>query len=433
MSNSQLSRRRFVKQAALASGATAIGAHLAYAGEEQRVLPSERINLGFIGLGGIGNFHLDWFHQQPDVQITAVCDVEASRVTAAREKLKLNDNQTYSDFRELVANTASNSELDAVVIATPDHWHGLAAIAAARAGKAIYCEKPLTNSIGEGRAVCKAVEAHKVVLQTGSHERSNPGAAVAKKLIAEGRFGKIHTVRIQLPTDEPHLQKAKNFQGTPPASDVPAGFDYNFWLGHTPEVPYTEKRCHFWWRFISSYGGGEMTDRGCHVIDLAQYILGNDATGPTKIAATGTPAEPDCLYDACLDFKFENHWADGLKMIGNNQGPRGVWFEGTEGKLFVAVHGAELTAEPATLLEGVGVPKAPPYEKHRREFLEAVKTGSQVSAPAEAGHRTATICHLNNIALRLGHGFNWDPATERSDDDEVNAMLTPEMRAPWSL
>ncbi|QDT00715.1 Gfo/Idh/MocA family protein [Adhaeretor mobilis] len=424
-----VSRRSFVKQAALASGATALGAPFALADEQGKVAPSERINLGFIGLGGMGSHHLQWFSQQPDVQIAAVCDVDASRVAAAKESLKINDEQTYSDFRELV----SSDSIDAVLIATPDHWHGLAAIAAARAGKAIYCEKPLTNSIGEGRSLCKAVEAHNVVLQTGSHERSNPGAGVAKKLIAEGRFGKIHTVRIQLPTDEPHLQSVKDFQGTPPATDVPEGLDYNFWLGYTPEVPYTEKRCHFWWRFISSYGGGEMTDRGCHVIDLAQYILNNDATGPTKIEATGTPAAEDCLYDACLDFKFENHWADGLKMIGNNEGPRGVWFEGSEGKLFVAVHGAELTAEPASLLQGVEVPKEPPYAKHRREFLEAIKTGSPVVAPAEAGHRTATICHLNNIALRLGRGFDWDPTTERSNDDEVSALLTPEMRAPWSL
>lgn len=428
LTHAPISRRRFAKQALLASSGTLIASRLPGAHAEAVVPPSERIQLGFIGVGGMGQYHLPWFAQQPDVQVVSVCDVDRDRFAAVEKILQSKDFQSHSDFRELLA----NKSLDAVVVATPDHWHGLASIAAAQAGKSIYCEKPLTNSVGEGRALCDAVQANKVVLQTGSHERSNPGAAIAKKLIAEGRFGEIKTVRIQLPTDEQHLQTVKNFKGTPAATEPPAGFDYDFWLGHTPEVPYTEKRCHFWWRFISTYGGGEMTDRGCHVIDLAQMILGLDATGPTHIEATGEAPSPG-LYDAFLDFKFENRFANGLRMIGNNEGPRGVWFEGTEGKLFVSVHGAELTAEPANLLDGVTVPKEPPYGKHRREFLEAVKTGSPVIAPAEAGHRTATICHLNNLALRLGRYFTWDPVAERSDDQEVNELLTPTMRKPWSL
>ncbi|MEQ8208380.1 MAG: Gfo/Idh/MocA family oxidoreductase [Lacipirellulaceae bacterium] len=427
-SDVSISRRRFVTQAALASGGTSVATQLLYAQAGPTPAPSERIQLGFIGVGGMGQFHLQWFAKQPDVQIVSVCDVDRNRFAAVENILQSKDYETYHDYRELL----TNESLDAVVVATPDHWHGLVAIAAARAGKGIYCEKPLTNSVGEGRALCDAVQENKVILQTGSHERSNPGAAIAKKLIAEGRFGEIETVRIQLPTDEQHLQTVKNFKGVPPASDPPEGFDYNFWLGHTPEVPYTEKRCHFWWRFISSYGGGEMTDRGCHVIDLAQMILGLDDTGPTRIEATGETPAPG-LYDAFLDFEFENRFASGLRMIGSNEGPRGVWFEGTEGKLFVSVHGAELTAEPAALLEDIRVPKKPHYVKHRREFLEAVKTGSPVIAPVEAGHRTATICHLNNLALRLGRSFNWDPTTEQSDDQEVNALLTPSMREPWSL
>lgn len=428
LTHAPISRRRFAKQALLASSGTLIASRLPHARAEPAVPPSERIQLGFIGVGGMGQYHLPWFAQQPDVQVVSICDVDRNRFAAVEKILQSKDFQAHSDFRELLA----NKSLDAVVVATPDHWHGLASIAAAQAGKAIYCEKPLTNSVGEGRALCDAVQASKVVLQTGSHERSNPGAAIAKKLIAEGRFGEIKTVRIQLPTDEQHLQTVKNFKGTPAATEPPAGFDYDFWLGHTPEVPYTEKRCHFWWRFISTYGGGEMTDRGCHVIDLAQMILGLDATGPTHIEATGEAPSPG-LYDAFLDFKFENRFANGLRMIGKNEGPRGVWFEGTEGKLFVSVHGAELTAEPTSLLDGVTVPKEPPYGKHRREFLEAVKTGSPVIAPAEAGHRTATICHLNNLALRLGRSFTWDPVAERSDDQEVNELLTPTMREPWSL
>lgn len=428
-SSSKLTRRQFTKRSSLLAGASAFAASqpLASFAQDKRA-PSERINMGFIGLGGMGRGHLNDFRRRPEVNVVALCDVDR-RITR-RLKGKFGDSEVdiYVDYRELLA----DDKIDAVLIATPDHWHGLTAIAAAKAGKDIYCEKPLTNSVGEGRALCDAVNENKVVLQTGSHERSNPGPSIAKKLIAEGKLGKIHTVRIQLPLADQHLQEVKAFRGTPAEMEVPEGFDYDFWLGHTPVVPYTERRCHFWWRFISSYGGGEMTDRGCHVIDLAQMILDNDDTGPTSINALGEPANPG-LYDACLDFRFENRFADGLRMVGNNRGTRGVWFEGTDGKIFVEVHGGALTAEPASLLDGIKIPPARNHAEHRRIFLDAVKTRNSPNAPVEAGHRTATICHLNNIALRLGRSFDWDPATEKSSDDEVNALLTPKMRAPWSL
>jgi len=430
-SESKLTRRQATKQFTLLAGASAFAvAQPLGAFAQDRLPPSQRINMGFIGLGGMGRGHLNDLKGRPNVEVVAICDVESNRLNDIKQEFASESKEVaaYGDFRELLA----NDHVDAVLIATPDHWHGLTAIAAARAGKDIYCEKPLTNSIGEGRALCEAVKANNVILQTGSHERSNPGAIEAKRLIDEGRLGKIHTVRIQLPLADNHLKEVKQFSGTPPTQDVPEGFDYDFWLGHTPAVPYTERRCHFWWRFISSYGGGEMTDRGCHVIDLAQMILGKDDTGPITINAIGEPANPG-LYDACLDFRFENRFEDGLRMIGNNVGPRGVWFEGTKGKLFVNVHGGALSAEPASLLDGVSLPPAMNHVEHRRRFLEAVKTRTLPNAPAEAGHRTATICHLNNIALRLGRSFNWDPAAEQSDDAEVNSLLTPKMRAPWSL
>lgn len=429
-SRSKLTRRQFTKQSAQLAGATALVASQPFSAlAENKLPPSERINIGFIGLGGMGQGHLNDLRKRPEVEVVGLCDVDRRRLQKVQASFGNREVPIYVDFRELLA----NDQLDAVLIATPDHWHGLTAIAAAQAGKDIYCEKPLTNSIGEGRALSEAVKSNNVILQTGSHERSNPGPNAAKRLVESGRLGKIHTVRIQLPTSENHLRQVKNFQGTPSTMEVPQEFDYDFWLGHTPEVPYTERRCHFWWRFISSYGGGEMTDRGCHVIDLAQMILGNDATGPTSISATGTAPASDKLYDAILDFSFENEFANGLKMIGSNEGPRGLWLEGSEGKLFIEVHGGKLTAEPASLLDGVDLPPAQNHAEHRRLFLEAVKTRTQPNAPAEAGHRTATICHLNNIAMRLGRSFGWDPVQEQADDAEVNALLTPKMREPWSL
>jgi predicted dehydrogenase len=284
--------------------------------------------------------------------------------------------------------------------------------------------------------MCEAVRRNNVVLQCGSHERSTPSVRRAAELVRNGRLGKIHTVRINLPCDEDHHRRAMELDHVPPPMPVPEGFDYNFWLGHTPEVPYTEKRCHFAWRFILSYGGGEMTDRGAHIIDIAQLALGMDDTGPVEFTAKGTRSETS-LYNAFFDFEFENVYASGVRMLGSSKpGPRGVGFEGDGGKLFVHVHGGALEAEPASLIEGDGpggditLGRTP---SHRRNFLDAVRSRETPFASAEIGHRTASICHLNNIALRLGRGFKWDPVAERTDDDEANALLTPTMRAPWKL
>ena len=428
-SSDKLTRRQFTTRSTLLAGASAFAATqpLGAFAQDKRP-PSERLNLGFIGLGGMGRGHLNDFRSRENVEVVALCDVDRRHLDGLKPSFGERGIDTYADYREMLA----DDKIDAVVIATPDHWHGLTAIAAARAGKDIYCEKPLTNSIGEGRALCEAVRQNNVILQTGSHERSNPGPNFAKQMIAEGKLGEIHTVRIQLPAADDHLKEVKAYHGTPDPMEVPEGLDFDFWLGHTPEVPYTERGCHFWWRFISAYGGGEMTDRGCHVIDLAQMILGNDQTGPTSINALGEPANPG-LYDACLDFRFENRFANGLRMVGNNANPRGLWLEGSKGKLFIAVHGGALTAEPASLLDEVELPPARNHGEHRQIFLESVKSRKQPNAPVEAGHRTATICHLNNIALKLGRSFNWDPKTEQSDDAEVNSLITPTMRAPWSL
>lgn len=418
------SRRHFLAQTA--TGASLLLAPTVFG--KDKVAPSDRITMGFIGVGGMGQNHLRSLKEEPDVQIVALCDVDRNHLNAAYEALGDSKCKTYADFRELLA----RDDIDAVLIATPDHWHGLIAVAAANAGKHIYCEKPLTNSVAEGRAVCEAVRANEVVLQTGSHERSNPGPSIARKLINEGRIGQVQTVRIFLPTDEPHLRAVADLKTAPDPMPVPEGLDYDFWLGHTPVVPYTEKRCHFFWRFHSAYGGGEMTDRGAHVIDLAKMILGRDDTGPVAFRATGKPLQCD-FFDAILDFEFENTYADGLRMLGSTTGKRGVKFEGSEGSIFVEVHGGALSAEPASILADVTVPAAHHYEPHRREFLEAVKHGTPVVAPAEAGHRTATICHLNNIAMRLGKEFTWDPATEQSNNADVNEMLKPSMREPWKL
>lgn len=388
--------------------------------------PSDRLRVACIGLGGMGTGHLRWLNDQPDVRIAALCDVDASHLRRAAEIAP--DAATASDFRDVVG----RRDVDAVFVATPDHWHGLVSVAAARGAKHVYCEKPLANSIGEGRAIVDAVEAAGVVAQTGSHERSNTGAAVAKKLVAEGRLGQVRHVEINLPNADEHLQQVERFTEPPADQPPPDGLDYDFWLGHTPASPYNEKRCHFWWRFHSRYGGGEITDRGAHVLDLAHMILGLDETGPTRIEATGRPPQGD-FFDTFVNFEFELRYAGGLKVTGSNTGPRGLMLKGDEGQLFVGVHGCDLKADPVSILDGVDAPRVNAYDVHRRVFLDAVCSGGSVAASAQAGHRTASACHLINLAIRAGRPLKWDPATELTDDAVVNARLTPKMRGPWSL
>ena len=442
----KLTRREFLKRAgattALAAGFPTI-IPAAALGKDGASAPSQRIVMGCIGTGGQGRGNLDRFLSFNDVQVVAVCDVDAKHRELARDAVcKKYGNQDCvadHDFRDLL----DRREIDAVSICTPDHWHALASVAAANAGKDIYCEKPLANSIAEGRAICEAVKKHKRVLQTGSHERSGDNARFACELVRNGKIGRLHTIRINLPCDDAHHKKVMEMTETPPPMPVPEGFDYDFWLGHTPLAPYHEKRCHFWWRFILAYGGGEMTDRGAHVIDLAQLGAGTDETGPVAIDATGGNNHHG-FYNAFFDYKFVNTFANGMRMVGSTEGPRGLKLEGDEGWIFIHVHGAKLEASNPALLQElddwkkkdgalheVRLGRSP---GHHRNFLDSVKSRKQPVASAEIGHRTASLCHLNNIGLRLGRPLKWDPKKEKFiGDAEANDLIAPNMRAPWRL
>ena len=451
----KLSRRRFLSRVA-AGSATTLGAPFivpaSALGRDGNVAPSERIVMGCIGTGGRGTHIMQMMMSEKDAQIVAVSDVEKrsnlyyrGRIAGrepAREKVekhyaenapdgKYTGCKVFSDFRELL----DIKDIDAVTVTTPDHWHALASVAAANAGKDIYCEKPLANSIGEGRAICEAVKKNNRILQTGSHERSNDKGRYACELVRNGRIGKLHTVRIQMPSNDDHHQQVKAVKGMPPTQKVPASFDYNFWLGHTPEAPYVPERCHFWWRFVLAHGGGEMTDRGAHIIDLAQLGMGTDATGPVEIETHGKRGTG--LYDVFMDYEFTNVYANGVRMIGESKGPRGVRFEGTDGWVFINIHGCRLEASRASLLEeviGEGEIQLGRSPGHQRDFLNCVKSRKDPLAKAETGHRTASVCHLNNISALTGRKLRWDPVKERFiGDASANEHLLPTMRAPWAI
>jgi len=428
-------------------------------GKAGNVAPSNRITMGVIGAGGMGMGNMKLFMKAPEVQIVAVCDVDAgsnryrggwrggrkpARQLVEKYYAEKAGSGTYTgcgaynDFRELL----QRKDIDAVAVCTPDHWHALATIHAAKAGKDVYCEKPLANTVAEGRAMVEAIKQNKRVLQTGSQERSYPSNRFASELVRSGRLGKVHTIRVNLPLGQGHHKQVLKWNEPQPTMPVPEGFDYDMWLGHTPMVPYTLNRCHFWWRFILAYGGGEMTDRGAHVIDLGQMFLDLDDTGPVELAAEGK-APTTGIYDTFMEFKFDCRYANGVRLIGGNDEPRGIKFEGTDGWISSRVHGGRLEAEPASLLkEAVGPEKLRldpdskihPRALHHRNFLDAVKSRGQTVAHAEAGHRTATICHLLTIAMQTGRKLKWDPAREQIlNDPQANQMLARPMRSPWHL
>ncbi|MCX7886887.1 MAG: Gfo/Idh/MocA family oxidoreductase, partial [Verrucomicrobiae bacterium] len=332
----------------------------------------------------------------------------------------------YGDFRELLA----RPDIDAVTIGTPDHWHALMVIAACKAGKDIYCEKPFAASIAEGRAAADAVKRYGRVLQVGSHERSRAPCRFACELVRNGYVGRVHTITVNLPTD-------RRMCPPQPPEPVPPGFDYDMWLGPAPYEPYTRLRCHRTFRYILDYTPGELIDRGAHVADLAQWGNGTTHTGPVEIEGVGEfPKEG--LFDTAIAYDIHARYADGVKLHITDKQPRGVKFEGDQGWIFIHVHGGNLEAKPPSLLRerlpSTALRLYDDTNDHFKNFLDCVRTRREPIAPAESGHRTSSLCHLANIALLLGRKLRWNPQIERFvDDPQADAMIARPMRPPWTL
>ncbi|MFO0808855.1 MAG: Gfo/Idh/MocA family oxidoreductase [Gemmataceae bacterium] len=420
-------RRTFVRTLAVGGLATVAMPRIGSAFDG----PNDRLALGFIGVGTMGRGHLGSFLGMADVQVVAVCDVVAERRDAAKESVEKRyaDQRakgsyqgcaTYGDFRELLA----RKDIDAVVIATPDHWHALPCVLAARAGKHIYCEKPLTRTIGEGRRVVAEVAKAKVVFQTGSQQRSEYGGKfrTAVELVRNGRIGKVKTVRVGV--GDPAIACDL------PTQDVPTGTDWNMWVGPAAMRGYHEELCpkgvhkHFpAWRKYREYANGGLADMGAHHFDIAQWGLDMDTTGPVKI-------EPPAEADAKKGLRFV--YANGIEMF--HGGPNGATFEGTDGTIYVDRE--ILKSTPETILKEPLDDKAVRVYRatnHRRNWVECIRSKKPTICPAEVGHRTASVCLLGNIGYRLRRPLTWDPARERFvNDAEADALLDPPLRGPWS-
>lgn len=427
-------RRSFLKTAA-ATAATGpfVLSRLATAADQKNVAPGNRITLALIGCGGMGNTDIKEFLRKKDTQVVAVCDPDRARRLSTRAAVNeyYADNSRsgsysgcdeYNDFRDVLA----REDIDAIVQAAPDHWHAPIAVAAAKAGKDIYGEKPLTAYLRQGRAMCEAVRRYGRVFQTGSQQRSDRRFRFACELVRNGRIGEIHTVKVGLPPGKA--------TGNHPPIPVPDGFDYDMWLGPAPWAPYCEKRTHYNFRYILDYSGGKLCDWGAHHIDIAQWGLGTNDTGPVMIEGVGD-FPTDGLWTTVVNYQCAATYANGVRMLISNFYSQGVRFEGSEGWVFV--RRGHIDAHPKSLLNSVIAPQEIhlyPSGDHRRNFLDYMRTRGETAAPIEHAHRTISIAHLANIAMLLKRKVHWDPATEKViGDDEAERLTDRAMREPWRL
>jgi len=420
------SRRQFLRRAA-AFGAALSAPQIVPAavfGAPGRPAPSGRIALGHVGVGGMGGGHLGGFLGNSRTKSVAVCDVDEGRRMAAKkrvdERYGNGDCAAYNDFRDLL----DRKDVDAVVIATPDHWHALVGIYASKSGKDIYCEKPLTLTVEEGRALVSAVRRWGRVFQVGSQQRSEGNFRFACELVRSGRIGKLHTIRTGF--------GASPSMGWEPEESPPAGLDWNLWLGPAPFKNYSKNRCFYQFRWIFDYSGGQMTDWGAHHNDIAQWGNGTDLSGPVDIDGKGEFPK-DGLWDTATKIHVEYAYRNGVKLIcGQGHGAK---FEGTDG--WVHVDRGFLQAHPADLLkEKLGPDDVHLYESpgHHADWLDCIETRRRPICDVEIGHRSVTVCHLGNISMRLGRPIRWDPDREEIlGDEEASRLLSKPMRAPWHL
>ena len=455
----RINRRQFITR----SAGTAMGAvsfpHIipsSALGQDGNVAPSNRTTMGCIGVGGMGTNNMRGFMSNRDVQVVAVCDVvKASdqyghwykkgwkgswfgrepaqniveeHYAGRKESGTFKGCSAYLDFRRLLA----RDDIDAVCITTPDHWHAIPVIMAAKAGKDIYCEKPLSLTIAEGRAMVEAVRRYGVVFQTGSHHRSaDQHLRFVCELIRNGRIGELKRIVVFL--------GGSGIHGPWHPMGVPKDFDYNMWLGPAAWAPYHEDRCLYSFRYILDYSGGETTNTGAHCYDIAQWANDTEHTGPVEIEDLGSEFPRDGLYTAPNKIHFRARYANGVELInqpfGRGEIQRFVRFEGSEG--WIDAGWGIFRTHPESLKTSVIGPNEIHLYKsndHKRNFLDCIKTRHEPITSVEVGHRSCTVCHLGNIAMMLKRKLRWDPDKEHFvNDNEANCMLSKPMRAPWHL
>jgi predicted dehydrogenase len=454
--NTIVNRRAFLKTTA-AIGAAVTGFPYIVPGRvlgaQGAVPPSEKISMGCIGVGSMGGGHVRGFAGQDDVRVVAVCDLRRKFRERAKQvvddRYGNTDCRMYHDFREFLA----RPDIDAVCIATPDHWHALITIEAAKNHKDMYMEKPVDVHVAAAKALREAVNRYGVVFQFGTQQRSDRGFRFGCELVRNGRIGKLHTIVVG------SVQGAQLANQPLQPQPDPAEFDYDFWLGPAPWSPYTFERAASraegspgYWMHIHDYCLGCLSGAwGIHHVDIAQWGNNTDDTGPLEIEGSGA-IPSDGLCDTPVTWRVEHLYANGVKMIHMDskhteaEFPQfvtpvldmkgcGILFIGSDGWVIVSRGGID--AGPKSLLQTTfdsSEPRLPISNNHKRDFLDCVKTRRQPISHIEAAVRSDTICHLDDIAIRTGRKLRWDPKAEQFLNDEAaNRLLTRPLRSPWRL
>lgn len=423
-------RRQFLRNGTLAATAPMIASSSAL-GDEEKPPPSERITMGFIGVGGQGSGNLNTFLADPRVQVVAICDVDKKHLARGLKMANLPADAGHRDWRTLI----ERKDIDAVMIATPDHWHAIITVAAARAGKDIYCEKPLASSIGEGRYVSDVIKKTKRVLQCGTWRRSSIHTRMGCEWVRNGYIGELEQIEVAVPGE---FGIRGGFSGTEPPAEPPSDLDYEMWQGPAKPMPYRLGAVHFNFRWLQQYAPGYITDWGAHFLDVAQWGNGSDATAPVEVTASDIKRRENNYYNAPEHFRIDYKYANGVKMTMISTADKELWgtkFIGSEGWVFS--ENTKLVTHPKSLRKvklkesDVHLYASP---HHHRNFIDCIlQRKLQTAATAEAAHRAATCCHMGAISATIGRPLKFDPIAETFDDPAANAYLIPEMHAGWKL
>jgi len=427
----RLTRRKLLTGAAAAVAAPYIVPSSAL-GRDGWLAPSERLTVGFIGIGNQGGGHLGGFIQDKQLQVVAVCDVDAVKRKNARERVEKQYGENkpsatykgcdeYHEYEKLL----ERKDIDAILMAPPDHWHAAIAIAVCRAGKDVYCEKPLSLTIREAEQMVAAARRYGRVFQTGSQQRSSDNFRFACEMVQSGRIGKLKTVHVNIgePSAEAYL----------PEEPVRPGLDWERWLGPAPWQPYNAERCSGnyggGWRRIRDYSGGMTTDWGAHHFDIAQWGMGMDGNGPVEILA------PEVSEKGCLTFKYANGVEMYRTKMAGDHKVSGVLFTGTKGK--VEVNRGHLRTWPDSLMHTpTGPDEVHLYKSpgHRQDWIDCIKTRKRPICDVAIGASSVTVCHLANIAYWTRGHIKWDPVKhEIVGNPEAARWLDRPKRAPYRL
>jgi len=431
----RLTRREFIGHAG--ATAVAVGGLAGMRGPARAVPRNDTIILGVIGCGGRGQSLINGFMRLPGCEVGAVCDVDELRCGEA-QAIAGESARGYADFRELL----EQDDLDAVVVATPDHWHAIMAVLACQTGLDVYVEKPLTHNIREGRAMVEAARRHDRVVCVGTQQRSGAHYAQAAEYVQSGALGAISRCEVwnvwNQSGEGPRAERGRGI-GNPPDDEPPPGVDYDLWLGPAPKRPFNPNRFHWGYVYFWDYAGGMMTNWGVHHLDVVHWLTGIDTPlsaiscggKHVMVDARDTPDTLDTLFEyPGFTVQARVYHANAQPIRGRSYG---IAIYGTDGTLTIDRSGFEVRPE-GSRIEPVHVDGSVLDGPHQRDFLDCLRTRRKPFADVETGHRSTIPCHLANISYRVGRKVIWNAEAETiGGDREADHLLGREYRAPWKL